>query len=129
MCVNALNNGNTSKKEYFNGSLSTLGDAVLKLVLTEKLYLQGKDRGEITNIKSNHEKNESLHLKTLNLEIQHFAYNDEYFFDEAPKHQQLPNPGHDLYIEAIVGAIYLDRGLEYCRLWINSELVPDMNCK
>ncbi len=37
MCVNALNNGNTSKKEYFNGSLSTLGDTFLKLVLTEKL--------------------------------------------------------------------------------------------
>jgi hypothetical protein len=32
MCVNALNNCNTTNKEYSNGSLSTLGDTVLKLI-------------------------------------------------------------------------------------------------
>jgi dsRNA-specific ribonuclease len=48
MCVNVLNNGNTSNKEYSNGSLATLGDTVLKMIITEKLYLEGKDRGDIT---------------------------------------------------------------------------------
>lgn len=46
MCVNVLNNGNTSNKEYSNGSLATLGDTVLKMIITEKLYLEGKDTKE-----------------------------------------------------------------------------------
>lgn len=124
MCVNVLDNGNTSNKEYYNSSLATLGDTVLKMIITEKLYLEGKDRGDITIKKSDIEKNTALHLKTLKYNIQSFAYNDQYFFDEAPKYQQLPNPGHDIYIEAIIGAIYLDRGLKYCKNWIeSSELV------
>ena len=124
MCVNVLDHGNTSNKEYYNGSLATLGDTVLKMIITEKLYLEGKDRGDITINKSDIEKNTTLHLKTLKYNIQSFAYNDQYFFDEAPQHLQLPNPGHDIYIEAIIGAIYLDRGLKYCKNWIeSSELV------
>ncbi len=124
MCVNPLDNGNTSNKEYTNGSLATLGDTVLKLIITERLYLEGKDRDGITIKKSDIENNKALHLKTLEFNIQNFAYNDQYFFDEAPQHQQLPNPGHDIYIEAIIGAIYLDRGLKYCKSWIeSSELI------
>lgn len=124
MYVKELDNGNTSNKEYYNGSLATLGDTVLKMIITEKLYHEGKDRGDITITKSDIEKNAALHLKTLKYNIQSFAYNDQYFFDEAPKHLQLPNPGHDIYIEAIIGAIYLDRGLKYCKNWIeSSELV------
>ena len=125
MCVNVLKNGNTSNKEYFNGSLATLGDSVLKMIITEKLYLEGKDRGSITASKSRIESNKNLHFKTLELNIPSFAYNDQYFFDEAPKYLQLPNPGHDIYIEAIVGAIYLDRGLEYCKEWIESNILID----
>ena len=125
MCVNVLKNGNTSNKEYFNGSLATLGDSVLKMIITEKLYLEGKDRGSITASKSCIESNKNLHFKTLELNIQSFAYNDQFFFDDAPKHLQLPNPGHDIYIEAIIGAIYLDRGLEYCKKWIESSILID----
>ncbi|MBR2254323.1 MAG: hypothetical protein IJ856_00655 [Candidatus Methanomethylophilaceae archaeon] len=123
--MNVLKNGNTSNKEYFNGSLATLGDSVLKMIITEKLYLEGKDRGSITASKSRIESNKNLHFKTLELNIQSFAYNDQFFFDDAPKHLQLPNPGHDIYIEAIVGAIYLDRGLEYCKEWIESNILID----
>ena len=46
MFVNVLYNGNTSNKEYFNGSLATLGDTILKMIKTEKLYrLGGSVRG------------------------------------------------------------------------------------
>lgn len=120
MCVIELPNGNTSNKEYFNGSLATLGDTVLKMIVTEIFYLEGKDRGEITTKKMNIEKNKALHHATLKFNLQHFAYNDQYFFDEAPENQKLPNPKHDIYIEAIIGAIYLDRGLKYCKKWIKS---------
>jgi len=118
MCVNKLENGNTSNKEYTNGSLGTLGDAVLKLIITEKLYLEGKDRGEITEIKSNLERNEYLNFIKEKYQLQTYAYNDNYFFDETPKHDQLTNSGHDVYFEAIVGAVYLDRGLQYCSKWV-----------
>jgi len=52
------------------------------------------------------------------LGIQRFSYNDEFFFGEAPEHNKLPNPKHDIYIEAIIGAMYLDKGIECCRRWI-----------
>lgn len=119
MCVNVLDNGNTSNKEYYNGSLATLGDTVLKLIITEKLYRLGYNRREITVNKSYIESNENLHRKTRELEIYRFSYNDQYFYDDAPKHEQLPNSQHDMYIEAIIGAIYLDRGLQYCKEWID----------
>ena len=47
-----------------------------------------------------------------------FAYNDDYFGNEAPPRQRLPYGAHDFYLEAIVAAVYLDRGLEYTRQWV-----------
>ena len=111
MCVNVLDNGNTSNKEYYNGSLATLGDTVLKMIITEKLYLEGKDRGDITINKSDIEKNTALHLKTLKYNIQSFAYNDQYFFDEAPKHLQLP----------IQGTTYTSRQLLVRSIWTGAS--------
>ena len=124
MCVNELDNGNTSEKEYSNGSLATLGDDVLDVIIAEKLYLEGRNRGSITTTKSDIVNNGTLHQWTLEHGIHRFAYNDQYFFDEAPGHLQLPNPKHDIYLEAIIGAIYLDRGFEYCKDWIESNVLP-----
>lgn len=52
------------------------------------------------------------------LKIYEYAHNDEYFFSEAPKNKKLPKPKHDIYIEAIIAAIYKDRGISYCKNWI-----------
>jgi len=107
------------------GSLGTLGDSVLKLVIREEEYHRRKNRGEITSYKKNIESNEYLHRITEELKIHRYAYNDRYFFDDAPGHERLPNSKHDFYIEAVIGAIYLDKGLEYCRCWINSHVICD----
>ena len=68
----------------------------------------------------NIEKINALRYVTLDFDLQQFAYNDQYFFEEAPEDQKLPDLKQDVYIKAIIGAIYLDRGLKYCKKWIKS---------
>lgn len=118
MYVRKMDNGNTSKKEYSNGPLGILGDAVLRLVLAERLCTNRDSTKDITDLLKDIENNDHLHSITTRLEVHRFSYNDEFFFDEAPANNKLPNPKHDIYIEPIIGAMYLDRGLEYCRKWI-----------
>ena len=118
MYVRKMDNGNTSKKEYSNGPLGILGDAVLRLVLAERLCTNKDSTKDITDLLKDIENNDHLHSITMDLGIQRFSYNDEFFFDEAPGHNKLPNPKHDIYIEAIIGAMYLDEGIECCRRWI-----------
>lgn len=126
MCVDPLNNGNRSNKEYVNGALATLGDTVLKTVIADRLYHEGKDREEITEEKILLENNKTLHRVKTELGIFHYAYNSNYFYDDSPEENRIPNSSHDMYIEAIVGAIYLDRGFKYCKDWIDSFLLPLM---
>ena len=105
------------KEEYSDESLATLGDAVLKLILTEYLYDKKYNKAEITNTKQKIEDNNSLFELCNRYGVYNYAYNDLYFFTEAPLEKQLPHPQHDFYIEAIIGAIYKDKGFEYCKNW------------
>ncbi|MCH5142442.1 MAG: hypothetical protein J1G07_01840 [Clostridiales bacterium] len=106
------------KQEYADESLATLGDTVLKLILTESLYNKGSNKAEITNKKQKMEDNNTLFKLCNKYGIYKYAYNDTYIFTEAPLEKQLPHPQHDFYIEAVIGAIYKDKGLEYCRNWV-----------
>ena len=59
------------------------------------------------------------------LEIYKYAYNDENFYSEdLPDHKKLPHPEHDPYVEAVIGAIYLDKDFDYANEWINNQLIP-----
>lgn len=107
-----------SNGKYKNQPLATLGDAVLKFTLAEYLYNQKNDQEKITTKKKKIENNATLCDIRDALEIYRYAYNDNYFFCDAPKHEKLPNPKHDSYIEAIIAAIYKDRGIQYCKKWI-----------
>lgn len=104
--------------DYKNDAMATLGDAVLKLVLTEYLFDLGLDKNEITEKKQLLESNAALKHMTDKTEMYRFAYNDDYFYDDAPRHKRLPYDDHDIYLEATVAAIYKDRGLKYVRAWI-----------
>ncbi len=108
----------SSEIKYKNQPLSTLGDTILKFTLTEYFYNKGKNQKEITEEKIETEKNETLSKLRDDLKIYNYAYNDKYFFSEAPKNKQLPKPKHDIFIEAIIAAIYKDRGIRYCKKWI-----------
>ena len=64
------------------------------------------------------ENNDTLKNLCDLLSVRDFAYNDDYFADEAPEHAKLPYRSHDFYLEAIIAAIYLDRGLSYTAEWV-----------
>lgn len=107
-------------KNYANDAMSTLGDAVLKLVWSEYFFNKGLDKDQITAQKVELEKNATLKQICDKVGIYHFAYNDHWFENEAPNDQKLPHGKHDIYLEAIIAAIYKDRGLEYTRQWIHA---------
>ena len=103
---------------YQNDEMATLGDAVLGLVMAEHFFALGMDKDEITERKAALVNNATLKAMCDALGVQRFAYNDDYFADEAPAHAQLPNKDHDFYMEAIFAAVYLDRGLSYTKVWL-----------
>ena len=106
------------RKNYANDAMATLGDAVLKLIFSEHFFSMGLDKDEITHRKIPLEKNATLKAICDELGIYAYAYNDDYFGDEAPPRHRLPYGEHDFYLEAIVAAVYLDRGLEHARQWV-----------
>ena len=109
-----------NRKNYANESMATLGDSFLKFILTEYFYDKGYDKGEITAKKQFIESNEVLFKLSNHIGINKYAYNEKYFYAESPMHDKVSNKKHNQYIEAIIGAIYKDKGIEYCRTWIMS---------
>ena len=108
-----------NKKNYCNHALAELGDAVLKTVLSHELFKLDCDRNQITDIKRNLESNESLNRIDRQLGYYRYAYNSCTFYnDSLQDHQKLPHSIHDLYIEAVIGAIFLDGGFEKVSEWI-----------
>ena len=109
-----------NRKNYTNDSLATLGDAVLKLILSEYLFDKDYDKAKITKEKEKIENGSTLFDLCNKSKIIKYAYNNTNFFDNAPQNNQVAHPEHDPYIEAIIAAIYKDKGLEYCRNWVIS---------
>ena len=109
-----------NRKNYTNDSFATLGDAILKLILTEFLFDKGYDKAEITKRKKDIEKNDTLFNLCNKSGIFNYAYNDKYFSPNAPKQNKVPHSKHDVYIEAIIAAIYKDKGFDYCKKWVTS---------
>ena len=106
------------RNDYTNDAMATLGDAVMKLVWSEHFFAMGLDKDGITERKAALEKNATLRRICDRVGIYRYAYNDHFFADEAPKNQRLPYGKHDIYLEALIAAVYLDRGLDYTRAWI-----------
>ncbi len=120
MCAINLNTGK-KKPDYHNSALATLGDTVYKMLITEHLYNKGFKKGDISKRKESMESNDAQVALVKKYGISDFAFNRNNFaMDNPPENEQLPNNGHDLYFEAIVGAIYLDAGIDGCRDWFNS---------
>ena len=106
-----------NRKNYTNDSFATLGDALLKFILTEYLFDYGYDKNVISQNRKLLENNDTLYELCCKIGIYDYAYNDSCFSGEAPLENKVSHSKHDVYIEAIIAAIYKDKGMEYCKKW------------
>ena len=94
-----------------NERLEFLGDAILELVVTKQLFLDfpDKEEGELTPIRSAlvRGKNLSKIARTLNLGQYLLLSNGEFKTNGQDKGYIIAN-----LVEALIGAIYLDQGLD-----------------
>ena len=85
---------------------------------TEELFDKGLSLGEVDKHKNRPQDYEVLFHIDWENKIYRFAYDDFGDYYELKGGVHPPLPAHDLYIEAIVGAIYKDRGYDYTRQWV-----------
>lgn len=101
-----------NNKEYANSGLATLGDAILKVVLTDILYRSYgiQTKGQLTTKKSELENSIVLHNIMGREKLIDYAFNRKHFYKDKgiPDNEKVVNNNHDQYIEAIVAAIYYD---------------------
>ncbi len=108
-----------------NERLEFLGDAVLELVVSDYLYNKYLDRpeGELTSFRSALVKTESLAdtATTLNIGEYLLLSKGEEDTGGRTKNYLLANT-----FEAIIGAMYLDRGYDTCREFIYAHLLDKL---
>ena len=120
-------NSSKDKKGYrpSNERLEYLGDAVLGAVVAEYLFKRYpfKDEGFLTEIRSRIVNRESLNNlgKKLGLNV-------VIKVDTQKKGMYTHKSLYGDALEAIIGAVYLDRGFGYCRHFILNKLIePNFN--
>jgi len=106
--------------------LEFLGDAVLELVVTEFLFEKYPDKaeGELTSIRSAVVRTESLAEESRKLGIGEHLQMSKGEKDSGGKDKDylLANA-----YEAVLGAIYLDSGMESCIQFVTRTLVPKID--
>ena len=120
MCCIKIDRPDAGKnsKDYYNDSLATVGDAVIKTILSDALFKKGQFKGDITTHKSMLEDNDTFYDLSNDLGIYRYSFNRDYFYSDAPGNIRLPNSKHNQYFEAIAGAIFYDSGFEACKKWL-----------
>lgn len=115
-----------NRENHTNDALATLGDSLLKFFLTDLLYNELTDdqpnKQQITEQRQQLESNDTLYKVFNDANLYQYAYNDEHFSQDAPAENKVPNSKHSPYIEAILGAIYRDKGFEYAEHWFRAYL-------
>jgi ribonuclease-3 len=107
-----------------NERLEFLGDAVLELVVTEHLYRNySNPEGELTNWRAALVKGEMLAKLAIKLDYDHYLYlsRGERKGSEKARRLILANT-----FEAVLGAIYLDQGMESCRKFLDQHLLNNL---
>lgn len=107
--------------ENDNQRLEYLGDAILSAVVADYLYKKfpGKDEGFLTNLRAIIVSRKSLNKVALQIGLK----------KAVKKNLDKNKPAHSVYgdaYEALIGAVYLDRGLLPARKFIlNSAIYPN----
>ena len=119
-------NAGKNNKTYMNDTLAQIGDAVLDTIISERYFAEGKTKKDIDDIRQRLAKNDKLFSITNKKSLISFCYHERYFHDEAPKEDQVSAGKHDAILEAIIGAIYLDGGMDKARQWIYGNVMLDI---
>ncbi len=101
-----------------NERLEFLGDAILGALIAEFLYEQypDKDEGFLTSMRS-----KIVSRKNLN-KISHKLNLKEKIIDKLDKRKAAKSLGGDA-LEALIGALYLDRGIEKTKEFVYSKII------
>jgi ribonuclease III len=113
-----------TKRHGHNERLEFLGDAVLELAATEYLYhLSEKPEGELTNWRSALVQRDHLAAVAKDIKLGDYLLLSR--GEEASKGRERPSTLANA-LEALIGAIYLDRGFdparEFCQSFILARL-------
>ncbi len=118
-----INEHKKSAQEH-NERLEFLGDAVLELVVTEFLYkTYTEPEGILTNWRSALVRTESIGAAAtrLNFESMLRLSRGEKRGTDRARQQILANS-----FEAVVGAIYLDKGYDHAKLFIDAQIIATL---
>ncbi|MEJ2627539.1 MAG: ribonuclease III [bacterium] len=113
------------KRNESNERLEFLGDAVLDLIVGEEFYkmFPDKDEGDLTKLKSFFVNQEALANKARQMNLNQFILLGE-------GEDQSGGRNRDTILsdalEALVGAIYLDKGLEKVKKFIKQFIINDV---
>lgn len=121
------NEHNKSKLEN-NERLEFLGDAVLELTVSSFLYNEYKEvnEGELTKTRASMVCEQTLFLCAQDIELSKYILLGK--GEEATGGRKRPSVVSDA-MEALIGAIYLDSGLESAKRFINMYILKDIENK
>lgn len=123
--AHAMNSSIMKNGQYFNGTWGTVGDGLLYGLLGERLLKEGLATKElITNNRIDLENNDTQSGLIKNEGIINFAFNDKHFYDDQDvlDNEKVVSSDHNDYLEAIIAAIYYDRGYNYLKKWFDRYL-------
>ncbi len=102
-----------------NERLEFLGDAVLSSLVAHYLFMKYpyKDEGFLTEMRSKMVNRNQLNEIALKIGLKKITFYNK--FDNSLKISQIF--GNTL--EAIVGAVYLDKGYRQTRMWVNTHII------
>ncbi len=105
--------------------LEFLGDAVLELIISDYLYHQfpGADEGQLTKARSSLVKGQVLAGVARRLGLGELLLVGRGVEDSGGRNQ---DSVLEATIEAVLGAVYLDQGLEAARDFVDRQMTPEL---
>lgn len=115
----------TQQRHFDNQRLEFLGDAVLQLVISEKLYQRFGNfpEGQLTKLRSRLVSRDALKTYALALDLGQYLMMGR--GEEASGGRTRTSTLADA-IEALIGAVYLDGGLEAARKFVLTQAGEDL---
>ena len=115
----------TQQRHFDNQRLEFLGDAILQLVITEYLFGHFKDEpeGQLTKLRSRLVSRDALKTHAVNIDLGQFLLMGR--GEEASGGRARASTLADAF-EALIGAVYLDGGLEETRKFILAQAKADL---